>query len=339
MRVEQYTQQHPEILQRHKIMRVSRKRPGEYDIDNRRVRITLDVDQDKLIVIDGPLQQPISDYFRKKQSSELFSSEGIKASNLNMLPKDARVTFQDPGVGYSRLDAMKVAKEQARFREKAADLAKAGQAVPQDLIEKYEKSIDMKLGKRWSKENRSRDIELPQNAAEAAPGPTPAPAWWAGAAAAVSAQPGTPSYQPATMVPGLTPAALATQTPKAATLGVQPQEDVGYDKAELMQTMFVKRDAKAKQQITSAASPAKAPNATAMYANVPVARVVNAAQAKVGMPATVMKPQVVKPQMIVPAAALQKETPENDMGSRYGSRPGNIYGQLPVPEPPKKGGA
>merc|ERR1719201_1015326 len=74
---------------------------------------------------------------------------------------------------------MKVAKEQALFREKAAGYVSEGQIVPADLREKYEKTIDKKLGKRrWSA------MPSPQTPE------TAAPAWW----------PGT-SGNPASMAP------------------------------------------------------------------------------------------------------------------------------------------
>jgi len=57
------------------------------------------------------------------------------------------MTFKDAEDRYARLDAMKVAKEQAHFREKAAEYAKLGQSVPVDLLQKYEKSMSIKLGR------------------------------------------------------------------------------------------------------------------------------------------------------------------------------------------------
>merc|ERR1719453_1725927 len=70
---------------------------------------------------------------------------------------------------------MKVAKEQAVVREKAALCVNSGEAVPYDLRQAYEQSMDSKLGKsrlayeeskkRWSKKVQKEGIKMyPQNA-------------------------------------------------------------------------------------------------------------------------------------------------------------------------------
>jgi len=355
---------HPAVLAKHNIMRVSRSRPGEYDVDGRAVKIVYDAPRDQLMVIDGPMQQPIGDYMKRVEGTALFSNDGLRNSALNMLPQEARVTFQDPGVGYSRLDAMKVAKEQAKFREKAADFARAGQAVPQDLIEKYEKSIDLKLGNRWSKQNRSSP-NMPAKASGAAPAAAPAPAWWAGAAAAVSAPPAaaaatkpevieTAGAPPASYRPAMAPTAVISSPAKAAASSAQPVQDVGYDRAELMQTMFVKRGDTQARQIASAAAPAvaAATQPAAVIAGMPTAfmTVPKAAPlqpgtvqlAPGGYPAvpelhTQLVSSAATPGLPVAAPGLPSMVaaqPQIVSASAFepksGSRPGNIYGALPV---------
>jgi len=72
---------------------------------------------------------------------------------------------------YSRLEAMKVAKEQALVREKAAEYARGGMLVPQDeLMNKYNKTISQKLG-----EKRQRAAPREQAPAEQAEAPVAAP--------------------------------------------------------------------------------------------------------------------------------------------------------------------
>jgi len=68
---------------------------------------------------------------------------------------------------------MKVAKEQAKFREKAATAVTEGGYVPSDLRENYQKAIDAKLGKRrWSANPSQQAPQAPQEAH--------APSWWPG---------------------------------------------------------------------------------------------------------------------------------------------------------------
>merc|ERR1719436_1622178 len=65
---------------------------------------------------------------------------------------------------YSRLEAMKVAKEQALVREKAANYVKDGREVPQDLMMKYKKTIQQKLdpgGRRSAARQKSQQEVAP----------------------------------------------------------------------------------------------------------------------------------------------------------------------------------
>lgn len=166
--VEQYLAAHPQF--RPRIQRIG---DGEYLIEDREVKVGF-CRQGFLVVHDGPLRQPFTDYIEKKDATAIYHKEGLKNSTLNSVPKETRISFGDEGNRYSRLDAMKVAKEQAIFREKAATYSSEGQVVPLDLREKYQKTIDTKLGKRrWSAK--------PEKAEPAGP------AWWPGAPAPATA--------------------------------------------------------------------------------------------------------------------------------------------------------
>merc|ERR1740117_283424 len=72
---------------------------------------------------------------------------------------------------YNRLEAMKVAKEQALVREKAADYIRDGQEVPENLMYKYKKTISHKLNASKSKSN-NHDMRSGQPAQPPA-GPAP----------------------------------------------------------------------------------------------------------------------------------------------------------------------
>merc|ERR1719281_16494 len=124
---------------------VIRQGDGDYLIDGREVKVGF-CREGFLVVHDGPLRQPFTDYVEKKEGTAVYHSHGLKQSTLNAVPKETRISFGDEGNRYSRLDAMKVAKEQAAFREKAANYVSEGRSVPAELMQKYEKTIDVKLG-------------------------------------------------------------------------------------------------------------------------------------------------------------------------------------------------
>lgn len=210
MHVIHYMQQRSDIAAKH---RVERQAPGVYLIDGRSVQILW---EGGLTVVDGPLRQPFYDYLLMKDSNAVFNADGLRESNLNRLPKATRHTFQDEGRGYSRLDAMKVAKEQALFREKAAEYLAVGQSVPSDLMDKYQKQLEIKLGRnflakqRWSKAQRS------QQASPQEPGPQPAAVKPAAASppAGIVMVPAAPA-PPVAMPSGLPMQAAARQAPVA----------------------------------------------------------------------------------------------------------------------------
>lgn len=143
-----YLRRHPEARRRHA---VSRKRPGVYDLDGREVTIewqyaTEPGQQGFLVVVDGPLRQPFADYMEETEANAEYEGQDIGTSSLHMIPRERRISFNDQHKVYSRLEAMKVAKEQALVREKAAGFVKEGKEVPVDIMTKYKKAIQQKLG-------------------------------------------------------------------------------------------------------------------------------------------------------------------------------------------------
>lgn len=188
--VEEYLVTRPEFR-----AHVQRVGDGEYLIDGRQVQVGF-CRQGFLVVHDGPLRQPFVDYVEKQESSAIYINSGLKNSALCSVSKESRVSFGDEGNRYSRLDAMKIAKEQAIFREKAAGYAKEGQVVPSELRDKYEKTIDIKLGNR-----REKPLLRPYARTESQPPQQPeplptGPAWWPGAPATATTVPAPPPPQP-----------------------------------------------------------------------------------------------------------------------------------------------
>jgi len=121
------------------------------------------------VVVDGPLRQPFADYMQHSEANAEFEGQDIGRSSLHQIPKDRRISFNDHNKVYSRLEAMKVAKEQALVREKAATYVKDGQDVPRELMVKYKKAINQKLGIHQRQRQRPPPQEAPPPAAMEAP--------------------------------------------------------------------------------------------------------------------------------------------------------------------------
>lgn len=144
-----YLRHHPEVHQRNHFIR---KRPGVYELNNREVLVewqyaTEPGAQGYLVVLDGPLRQPFSDYMENNEANAEYDNHSLAArSSLHQIPKEKRMSFGDQNKVYTRLEAMKVAKEQAVIRETAADYIKDGRMAPDDLMSKYKKTIAQKLG-------------------------------------------------------------------------------------------------------------------------------------------------------------------------------------------------
>lgn len=143
-----YLRHHPDVA---KTRTISKKRSGVYDLDGREIRVEWQYaadpgEQGCLVVADGPLRQPFADYMAHSEKNAEYDIQGIGAgSALHSIPKEKRLSFRDQHKMYSRLEAMKVAKEQALTREKAADYIKDGREVPRELLSKYKKTIQQKL--------------------------------------------------------------------------------------------------------------------------------------------------------------------------------------------------
>merc|ERR1719359_1879986 len=97
------------------------------------------------------------------EDNAVFDERRLDFSALSQIPKGKRLSFGDSNKVYSRLEAMKVAKEQALVREKASEFVKDGLEVPQhELMTKYKKTLSQKLGER-----RQRREAEPQPQAQA----------------------------------------------------------------------------------------------------------------------------------------------------------------------------
>eukprot|EP00930_Biecheleria_cincta_P095160 TRINITY_DN87170_c0_g1_i1.p1 TRINITY_DN87170_c0_g1~~TRINITY_DN87170_c0_g1_i1.p1 ORF type:complete len:585 (+),score=116.96 TRINITY_DN87170_c0_g1_i1:37-1791(+) len=182
-----YLRHHADVA---KMRTISRKRPGVYDLDGREIRVEWQYAADPggqgwLVVLDGPLRQPFADYMVHSDKNAEYDIQGIGAgSALHSIPKEKRLSFRDQHKMYSRLEAMKVAKEQALTREKAADYIKDGREVPRELLSKYKKTIAQKLdpgGRRRSgaerektERDRQRSLEPGQAGAASERGSAPA---------------------------------------------------------------------------------------------------------------------------------------------------------------------
>ncbi|CAE8681794.1 unnamed protein product [Polarella glacialis] len=124
----------------------------------------------QLVVVDGPMQQPFVDYLAMSEANVEYDTQPIaRTSNLHHLAKERRITFDDKDKQYTRLEAMKVAKEQASLREKAADLVREGKQVPDDLVEKYNKLLSQKLRHPRSTEDEDLPTGVGQPQKQVAP--------------------------------------------------------------------------------------------------------------------------------------------------------------------------
>jgi len=156
-----YLKHHPEVHKKH---RISRVHPGVYNFNGREISVEWHYaeeagEQGYLIAIDGVLRQPFADYMEENDKGVEYDDRRLGKSSLSLIPKGKRLSFGDTNKVYSRLEAMKVAKEQALVREKAADYVKDGMIVPQhELMSKYKKTISVKLGER---RQRQAAVEAP----------------------------------------------------------------------------------------------------------------------------------------------------------------------------------
>lgn len=120
---------------------------ASYRIHNREVVLEWRASDSHLIVIDGPLRQPLLDYVTGTDNNAEYEAIITDACSRSVheIPKEKRLSFGDDNTEYSRIDAMKVAKEQAMFREKAAGFMQAGKALPTNMFDNYSKTLKNKL--------------------------------------------------------------------------------------------------------------------------------------------------------------------------------------------------
>lgn len=143
-----YLRHHPEV---HAVHAISRIRPGAYELDNREIQVEWQYavepgGRGKLVVVDGPLRQPFSDYMEMSEANAEYDNRGVRNNSaLHNIPREQRMSFHDAHKMYSRLEAMKVAKEQAIVRERAADYVNEGREVPGELMHRYRRNIQLKL--------------------------------------------------------------------------------------------------------------------------------------------------------------------------------------------------
>lgn len=157
---------HPQVLQEHTFFR---KYPGVYEFDGRELR--LELSERGLVVWDGPLRQPLADYMECSERNAEYDVQGIGVdTNLHSIPREKRMSFNDTHKVYSRLEAMKVAKEQAQMREKAAEFIKDGREIPKDMWNLYKANIGRKLDAPMLPGQRRKDRE-PDVASESTPAP------------------------------------------------------------------------------------------------------------------------------------------------------------------------
>eukprot|EP00435_Cladocopium_sp_Y103_P022021 s1853_g5.t1 len=143
-----------------RLRRVQQVTEGVYLIDGQEVNIEWRHSSEPgqrgwPIVVDGPMRQPLIDYLRDNEENKEFDLDTVVCTTaLHQVPKNKRMTFDDKHKQYSRLEAMKVAKEQASIREQAADYTLDGKQVPDELVRRYNQALRTKVRSNRSKEDR-----------------------------------------------------------------------------------------------------------------------------------------------------------------------------------------
>uniref|UniRef100_A0A6T8X8C1 Uncharacterized protein n=1 Tax=Noctiluca scintillans TaxID=2966 RepID=A0A6T8X8C1_NOCSC len=193
---------HPEVSPH----RITRKAAGLYDCDGREIVVewqyaTQPGGHGTLVVQDGPLRQPFADYMAMtEKNAEWHDPEmPVNPSYLHRTPMERRLTFGDIENCCNRLDAMKIAKEQANFREQAADLVTQGREVPPELMQQYERRLDQKLGKsknRQSSAPPSRAAQVASVKGTAGPPRPPGASGFQGNSSGYGGGPGRPGASP-----------------------------------------------------------------------------------------------------------------------------------------------
>lgn len=219
--VRYFLRQNPKEGSKHSVIRID---TGLYQIDGQEVEVEWQHadtpgQPGHLVVVDGPLRQPFADYLVNSEANVWYDTGSIaKTSALHHVPKERRMTFDDTHKKYTRLEAMKVAKEQASIREKAADYTKQGCQVPDDLVRKYNKALRQKLRRGHAREGDSP----PPRDENANPAPNEARACEpkAGAEAGRKVPPPPPPPAPAPVEPQTQAMAPSLAPPLMAPRGI-----------------------------------------------------------------------------------------------------------------------
>jgi len=143
MHVAHYFKTNPDVWQK---TACEKQQNGRYLINCRNVTVEwffaeADSDNGYLIVKDGPLVQPFCNYVDGSADNEEYEfREGMERPRISQIPKEGRISFSDKDMVYTRLEAMRVAKEQAKIRDQAADrFKKTGDFVNNDeYVKKYQ---------------------------------------------------------------------------------------------------------------------------------------------------------------------------------------------------------
>lgn len=172
-----FLRHHPEVHARHAI---KRKQRGVYQLDARELSLEWQYaaepgGQGSLVVVDGPLRQPFSDYMEMTEKNAEYDARSVNRSSLSMIGKEQRMSFDDHHKVYTRLEAMKVAKEQASLREQHAVYIKDGKEVPEDMLVKYKTTIQQKLGTPGQQAGQRMWSSLERSSGGRSPPPPPPP--------------------------------------------------------------------------------------------------------------------------------------------------------------------
>jgi len=133
-----YLKNHDDVWQNNKVVR---KHPEIYEINGREVQLEWfyadPPEQGYLIVCDGPLRQPFKYYMEGTEEGAEYDETYGPQQSLHLIPREKRLSFGEQGQAQSRLEAMKLAKEQAQMRESAAHALRTGQDAPSMDRESY----------------------------------------------------------------------------------------------------------------------------------------------------------------------------------------------------------
>lgn len=232
-RVQRFLWAHPDVAKKNTVVR-SQIHGGVYEVNGRVVGLEwqasekasgggADSSDGQLVVIDGAMRFPLSDYLGMEDLSTTYSCRRIDTTTaLHCVPKERRMTFEDGnGECSDRIEAMVVAKKQAQIRERAADFTKAGKRVPEDLLRRCKSTPKELLHTRLANPDRAA---LDEAIANARADSTLIPAWPGKACTQTMSARGAPSSSCAASPPA--PAA----TPMSARAGyfswLQPTHDV-----------------------------------------------------------------------------------------------------------------